>query len=94
MAERLSRVRGSDRASFKQRLILTCGPWPFSDFLRFSNTQILIFELGNFLMSKFHQILQVGSLEHKEQLHVLDQLQNVKGLQVIISRINSILNLP
>jgi hypothetical protein len=46
------------------------------------------------LMSKFHQILQVKRLEHKEQLHVLYQAQNPKGLQVINSGINSNLNLP
>jgi hypothetical protein len=46
----------SDRAPFKRRLRLTSGPGPFSHFLRFSNTQRLIFKLVTFLMSKYHQI--------------------------------------
>jgi hypothetical protein len=54
MAEQLSCVsEASDREPFKRHLRLTSGPRPFSDFLRFSNTQILIFKLVTFLMSKF-----------------------------------------
>jgi hypothetical protein len=95
VAEQLLCAReASDRAPFKQRLRLTSGSRPFSNFLRFLNTQILIFELVTFLTSKFCQILQVGSLEHKEQLYCLDQLQNAKGLKVMNSGINSNLNLP
>jgi hypothetical protein len=37
-------------------------------FSRFSNTQILKFEMVTFLMSKFLQILQVDCLKHKEQV--------------------------
>jgi hypothetical protein len=95
MAEQLSRVReASNRAPLKRRLRLTSGPQHFFDLLRYSNTHTLIFELVTFLMSKFHQILQVDSLEHKEQLHFLDPIQNPKGLQVINSGINSNLNFP
>jgi hypothetical protein len=61
--------------------------------LRFSNTHTLIFELVTFLMSKFRQIFHMDSWKHKEQLSFLPQLQIPKGLQVIIFRINSNLNL-
>jgi hypothetical protein len=54
----------------------------------------LKFEMVTFLMSKFLQILQVDCLKHREQLYLLDQLQNPKGLHVINSGINSNLNLP
>jgi hypothetical protein len=38
--------------------------------------------------------LQVNCLKHKEQLFLLGQLQNPKGLKVINSGINSNLNVP
>jgi hypothetical protein len=47
----------SDRAPFKRRPRLTCGPLHFFDLLRFSNTHTLIFELVIFLISKFCQML-------------------------------------
>jgi hypothetical protein len=70
------------------------GPDPFFDFFKIFKHPNLIFELVTFLMSKFHQILQVDILEHRLQLYFLDQLQNPKGLQVINSGINSKFNLP
>jgi hypothetical protein len=92
VAEQLAHAReASDRAPFKRRLRLTSGPRHFFDL---SNTHTLISELVTFLMSKFHKILQVEILEHKEKLHFLYQVQNPKGLQVINFRINSNLNLP
>jgi hypothetical protein len=45
-------------------------------------------------MSTIYQILPVNSLEHKEQLYFLDQLQNPTELQVINSGTNSNLNFP
>jgi hypothetical protein len=89
VAEHLSHTRkASDQESFKQRQRLTSGSQPFS------KTQILIFELVTFLLSKFHQILQVDNMENKEQFYCLEQLRNPKGLQVINSGINSNLNFP
>jgi hypothetical protein len=73
----------SDRAPFKRCLRLTSGPRHFFDLW-----------IGDFLISKFHQILQANRLEHSEQLHFLYQVQNPKGLKVINSGINSNLNVP
>jgi hypothetical protein len=46
------------------------------------------------MMSKLCQILQVDSWGHKEKFLFLDQLQNLKGLQVINSGTKSKLKLP
>jgi hypothetical protein len=45
-------------------------------------------------MSKLHQFLQVNSLNHKEQLSFLAQLQIPSQFQVTISGTNLNLNLP
>jgi hypothetical protein len=47
-----------------------------------------------FLMFKFCQIFHRDSWKHKEQISFLAELQIIKGLQVIIFRINLNLNLP
>jgi hypothetical protein len=70
--------------------------WSLASFLFFKIFKHPNFEIqnGDFLMSKFLQIFQVSFLEYKEQLFLLDKLQNHEGLQVINSGINSNLNLP
>jgi hypothetical protein len=50
------RVRPVTGQPVKRCLTLTSGPWPLFDFSRFSNTQILKFEMVIFPMSKFLQM--------------------------------------
>jgi hypothetical protein len=91
----VSHVRTSDqREPFKRPLWLTSGPRLFSDFLRFSIFQTLKSKSVTLPMSKLHQFLQVNSLNHKEQLSFLAQLQIPSQFQVTISGTNLNLNLP
>jgi hypothetical protein len=76
----------------KRPLQLTSGSSSILYFQSFSISPTLKLELLSFLMYKILQILQVGSLKHKAQLYILDQLQNPIGLQVINSGTNSNLN--
>jgi hypothetical protein len=70
------------------------GPGSISYFQRFSITRTLKFESMTFPVPKIHQILQVDSLKHKEQLYMFVQLQIPSGLQVTNFWTNSNLNLP
>jgi hypothetical protein len=73
---------------------LTSGACPYFIISRIFNHLNFEIPIGGLPYSTIYQILPVNSLEHKEQLYFLDQLQNPTELQVINSGTNSNLNFP